>query len=287
MKSGELRKTYESYLETLMEEIKNEESNQTILDYFNFCSKFHKYSFYNRILIWLNKPDATLVAGFHAWQKFGRRVKKGEKGIPIFAPIRVKRRHEPKPDERGIVEETEANSGKEENGTVTFFKVVYVWDESQTEGEQIPEAPDALSVIGNAGSILPLLEGYVSLCNIRLSYVGGLGNAHGISMGGQIAVRKSLPDEEKFHVLAHEVAHELLHGRKDRMTLSKKLKETEAEAVAYIVCRHFDLETKSPTYLAIYKTEDVDIRASLDRIVSTASKIIQGIETPKQQKEAA
>jgi len=287
MKSSELRKTYEGYLETLIEKIKNEESNQTILDYFNFCSRFHKYSFYNRILIWLTRPDATLVAGFRAWQKFGRRVKKGEKGIPIFAPIRVKQKHEPKPDERGIVEEMEENSRKEEDRTVTLFKVVYVWDASQTEGEPIPEAPDALSVIGDADSILPLLEGYISLCNIKLSYVGDLGSAQGTSMGGQIAASKSLTDEEKFHVLAHELAHELLHSREERITLSKKLKETEAEAVAYTVCRHFGLETKSPTYLAIYRAEDVDIRTSLDRIVSTVSKIIKGIEAQEQQRKAA
>ena len=287
MKSSELRKTYEGYLETLIEEIKNEESSEIILDYFNFCSKFHKYSFYNRILIWLTRPEATLVAGFRAWQKFGRKVRKGESGIPIFAPMRVKRKHEPKPDERGIVEEMEGDVKQEEDRTVTLFKVVYVWDVSQTEGEPIPEAPDALSVIGEAGSILPLLEGYISSCNIRLDYVGDLGSAQGVSMVGQIAVSKSLTDEEKFHVLAHELAHELLHSREERIALSKKLKETEAEAVAYIVCRHFDLETKAPTYLAIYKAKDVDIRASLDRIVSTASKVIKGIETQEQQRKAA
>ena len=287
MKSSELRKTYEGYLETLIEEIKNEESNETIIDYFNFCSRFHKYSFHNRILIWLFRPDATLVAGFRAWQKFNRKVKKGEKGIPIFAPIRVKRKRDPKPDERGIVEEMEGDVKQEEDRTVTFFKVVYVWDVSQTEGEPIPETPDALSVIGDAGSILPLLEGYTSSCNIRLDYVGDLGGAQGVSKVGQISVLESLTNEERFHVLAHELAHELLHGREERLRLSKKLTETEAEAVAYIVCRHFDLETKSPTYLATYKAEDVDIRTSLDRIVSTASKVIQGIETPEQQKKAA
>lgn len=283
MDSSELKKMYEGYLETLIEEIKNEDSDQTILDYLNFCSRFHKYSFYNRLLIWLNRPDATLVAGFRTWQKLDRKVKKGQKGIPIFAPIRVKQRHEPKPDEGDIVEEEERDKA------ILRFKVVYVWDEAQTEGKPIPEAPDVLSVIGNADSILPLLEGFVSSCNIRLKYISSdrLGNAHGISMGGQIVVRDSLPDEEKFHVLAHELAHEFLHGKKERQKLSKKLKETEAEAVAYIVCKHFSLETKSPTYLSTYKTEDVDIRASLDRIVSTSSKIIQGIETPDQQKKAA
>ncbi|MBN2569829.1 MAG: DUF1738 domain-containing protein [Deltaproteobacteria bacterium] len=287
MKSSELKKQYERDINILIENIKNEESSETILDYFNFCSKFHKYSFHNRILIWLSRPDATLVAGFRAWQKLGRIVKKGEKGIPIFAPIRVKQKQEPKPDEKGIVEEMKGDVKQKEDRPVTLFKVVYVWDVSQTEGEPVPETPDALSVIGDAGGILPLLEGYISSRNIRLSYVGDLGRSQGISMGGQIVALKSLTDEEKFHVLTHELAHELLHSKEERIALSKKLKETEAEAVAYIVCNHFNLETKSPTYLAIYKARDVDIRTSFDRIVSTASKVIQGIETREQQRKAA
>ena len=78
-------------------------------------------------------------------------------------------------------------------------------------------------------------------------------------------------------MLAHELAHEMLHGPQQRRRLTKKVKELEAEATAYVISRHFDLDTKAPTYLACYRVEEVDIMASLDRIVSTASKIIRGI----------
>jgi len=222
MQTNELKKKYEEYLQTLIEEIKSEKSSETLLGYLDFCSRFHRYSFNNKILIWMSMPKATNVAGFHSWKKLGRLVKKGEKGIPIFAPIRVKKKLDPA-DNKGITEEDE-NAYQEQDKL--FFKVVYVWDVSQTEGEQ-------------------------------------------------------------FCVLAHELAHEYLHKGTKRPTYSKKLKETEAEATAYIVCRHFGVNPKSSTYLAIYQTEDIDIQGSFGRITSTASRILRGIENATGMRKAA
>ena len=283
MKSAELKKKYQEYLQTLIGDIKSQKSSEVILDYLDFCSKFHRYSFHNRILIWMDMPEAARVAGFHAWKKLGRSVKKGEKGIPIFAPIKVKKRPEPA-DNEGITEEDEKTYNRER----MFFKVVYVWDVSQTEGEPLPETPDAMGVSGSAETILPLLERHTLSGGISLNYADSLGGAHGMSMGGKIIVLSSLTDEQKFHALAHELAHEYLHKGMERREYSKKLKETEAEAAAYIVSRHFGLKLKSSTYLAIYQTEEVDIQGSFDRITNTASRILRGIESvPADIKKAA
>jgi len=283
MKSAELKKKYQEYLQTLIGDIKSQKSSEVILDYLDFCSKFHRYSFHNRILIWMDMPEAARVAGFHAWKKLGRSVKKGEKGIPIFAPIKVKKRPEPA-DNEGITEEDEKTYNRER----MFFKVVYVWDVSQTEGEPLPETPDAMGVSGSAEHILPLLEKHTLSEGIKLNYADSLGGAHGMSMGGKIIVLSSLTDEQKFHALAHELAHEYLHKGMERREYSKKLKETEAEAAAYIVSRHFGLKLKSSTYLAIYQTEEVDIQGSFDRITNTASRILRGIESvPADIKKAA
>lgn len=283
MQTNELKKKYDEYLQTLIEEIKSEKSSETLLGYLDFCSRFHRYSFYNKILIWIHMPDSTRVAGFHSWKKLGRSVKKGEKGIPIFAPIRVKKKLKPA-DNKEITEEDENTYQEQDN---LFFKVVYVWDVLQTEGEPLPEEPDITNIKGSAGNMLPLIENHILSEGISLEYINNLGNAYGVSKGGKIVVLSSLTDTQKFWVLAHELAHEYLHKKTERITYSKKLKETEAEATAYIVCRHFGLNPKSSTYLAIYQTEDIDIQGSFGRITSTASRILRGIENAADIRKAA
>jgi len=219
-------------------------------------------------------PDATHVAGFHTWKKLGRKVTKGEKGIPIFAPVWFKRK--PDKNHEGISEENEDDEKEK-----MFFRVVYVWDVSQTEGNPLPETPDAMSVGGTIGNdMLSLLERYTSAEGIKLNYNDSLPHdAHGMSMGGQVVILSLLTDEQKFHALVHELAHEHLHKSKERLEYSKKLKETEAEATAYIVCHRFGLKPKSSTYLAIYQTEEIDIQGSFSRITRSASRILKGMES--------
>ena len=277
MKTTELTRICREYTAELVEAVKNEKNDARLLEYFEFCSRFHNYSFQNRILIWLSRPDATFVAGFKAWQKMGRFVKKGEKGIPIFAPmmIKVKKGEEWDPE---FVAVTEESSRPEDE--ILRFKVVYVWDVSQTDGDPLPENPDVMSVKGELdGELLPALEEVVRAEGIGLNYVNEVlgGGAAGVSKKGKIDILSSLDTRQRFSVLAHELAHEMLHGPQQRRRLTKKVKELEAEATAYVISRHFDLDTKAPTYLACYRVEEVDIMASLDRIVSTASKIIRGI----------
>ncbi|MFV9689791.1 MAG: ArdC-like ssDNA-binding domain-containing protein [Desulfobacteria bacterium] len=262
MKANELSKKCETYIEDLISQIK--EDSATVTRYLDFCSRFHTYSFRNKLLIWKARRNATRVAGFSAWQKLGRFVKKGEKGIPIFAPMRIKNIED---NEDGSAEQTEQR---------IFFRVVYVWDVAQTEGDALPDAPDTLCVTGTSRDILPAMENLVRSRGITLQYAD-ISKACGTSQMGKIVVRASMNENEKFSVLAHELTHEILHTREERRALKEKVKEAEAEASAYTVCRHFGLETKAPSYLALYKVEEVDVRASLGRIVQTASTIIQGV----------
>ena len=280
MKTAELNKMCREYTSELIEAIKNEKKDERLLEYFEFCSRFHNYSFQNRMLIWISRPDATFVAGFKAWQKMGRSVKKGEKGIPIFAPMKTKVKRKEEWDQE--LEEFGWESPKKRRDMqdeILRFKVVYVWDRSQTEGDPLPESPDITSVEGELEGMLAALEAVVADQDINLEYVDALpiATAGGMSSGGTVKIVASMKDVEKFHVLAHELAHEMLHGPQERDSLSKKVKELEAEATAFVVSRHFGLDTKAPTYLALYRVEEVDIMASLNRIVSTASKIIRGI----------
>lgn len=281
MKTAELNKKCREYTAELVEAVKKKKDDRRLLEYFEFCSRFHYYSFHNRMLIWVHRPDATFVAGFKAWQEMGRSVRKGEKGIPILAPMRVKgRKGQEREPETGTEEiEGEGKGQQSERKNILRFKVVSVWDVSQTDGDPLPETPDILTVEGELGSLLSSLEAVVADKGIKLEYVDTLpiASACGLSSGGAVKIIASMTGQERFHVLAHELAHELLHDPQKRIELSRKVKELEAEATAFVVGRHFGLESKAPTYLALYRVEEVDIIASLDRIVSTASSMIRWI----------
>ena len=269
MKTAQLTNKCREIAAGLANAIKKARDDNRLLNYLSFCARFHSYSFANRLLIWAHRPNATFVAGVKTWQKMGRHVKKGEKGIPIFAPITVKKPRKVDLQDQGL------GSGQDnkDQEIVTLFKVVYVFDVTQTEGKPIPQAPDIISVNGDASSLLPALEALVTELGITLKYVDDLA-PYGVSKGGGIEIRASLNTAERFAVLVHELAHELLHRKWQRTALSTKLKELEAEATAYVVLTHFGLECNAPTYLALYRVEQVDILESLERIAQTASTLI-------------
>ena len=285
MKANELKEICENHVNDLITAIAETKDTKRFLDYLDFCASFHRYSFRNRILIWCYQPDATFVAGYKAWPKLGRHVKKGGIGIPIFAPMTIKNRAE-------IDEETETD---EDEKSFLRFKVVYVYDVSQTEGDPLPDI-DTLAVDGET-RLLGALENFTRAQGITVGYSSDKAlaflRAAGISARGRIQIRSSLSDSQRFYVLSHELAHEFLHDLQARKELSTKVKELEADATAYVVSRHFGLETKSSVYLALYRVEEVDVKESLDRIVRTASKIICGVHdadadsTNKTVKDAA
>lgn len=242
--------------------------SDTLKAYLNVMARFHNYSFRNCLLIAMQRPSATRVAGFRQWLKLGRHVKKGEKGIAILAPLVYKR----KADDQakcGSSEEPDS-SGKEVRG----FKVAHVFDVEQTDGELLPEFE---KIGGEPGDWLSKLERLIRGADIELEYVDDLCGAEGLSQGGKISVLSSLPDAQKFFVLAHEHGHELLHKGDRRKETSKKTRETEAEAVAFVVASAvgLDARTHASDYIQLYNGDVETLQESMHFIQQTAAHIVE------------
>lgn len=259
----ELAKQAISELEQALKEGKSE----TLLKFLSVMSRFHHYSFSNTMLVYLQKPDATQVAGFHAWRKLGRTVKKGEKGIGIFAPMVYK----PKDGGKDQSQVQETDSAKK---SIRGFKVVHVFDVSQTEGEDLPEFAKAS---GGNDQLLTAIETLIEESQIDLEYELLEGSVEGISSGGKITIDARLSISEKFSVAAHELAHERLHKGERRESTSKTVRETEAEAVAFVVCNAFgvDTKTKSSDYIQLYQGTTETLSESLSFIQKTAEWMIE------------
>src|SRR5690606_15521713 len=160
---------------------------------------------------------------------------------------------------------------------VRGFKAVHVFDASQTEGEALPELP---GIQGEPGELLARLEGLVRNSGITLLEEELPPGTQGVSRKGEIAIACGLPEAERFAVLAHELAHEWLHDREQRQGLPKAVRETEAEAVAFVVCNAFGLDcsTRSSDYIQLYQGDEKTLSSSLERIQRTATKIISTLQ---------
>ena len=261
------REAVSNAVDTLIQQLESGKSEQ-LLSYLSTVAKFHKYSFGNVMLIMGQFPDASRVAGFRTWKTMDRNVKRGEKGIVIIAPM-IFRDKDAKKKPRQL----------EEEKPIVRFRAVYVFDVSQTEGEPLP-TPDRID--GDPGLHLAKLESAIESHGIALHTVESLNGADGTSSGGTIKVVDSLSDAERFSVLVHEWAHELLHQGKhvDKTARpSKVVRETEAEAVAFVVSHSVGLDTKSASsdYIQLYDGNKETLVASLDRIQKTACTIIEAI----------
>jgi N-terminal domain of anti-restriction factor ArdC len=202
--------------------------SEALRNYLAAIGRFHRYSLRNVMLIASQNATATHVAGFHAWHKLGRFVKKGEKGILILAPI-VRPRSQ-------TVEQTETD----ESSTPVGFRAAYVFDISQTDGQELPEIGN---VNGDPREYGERLATFVSKQSIALEYSQDIAPARGTSEGGKITLLPGQSAGEEFATLAHEVAHEIMHRDERRSSTSKRIRETEAEAVAFVVCSAIGLET--------------------------------------------
>ena len=233
--------------------------------------RFRNYSLSNVILIGFQKPVATRVAGFRTWQKLGRYVRRNEKGIAIMAPI-VRRKRTTELD-------GEKEDGEEREPEVAVaFKAVYVFDISQTDGKPLPEFA---RVDGDPGTYTERLREYVASRGIKLEYSESIGSAEGVSSSGLIRLKKGLSAAEELSVLAHELAHEILHKNRDNMPEDKKIRETEAEAVAFVVCNGIGLDTTSASsdYIQLYNGDKETLMKSLELIQRTASEILAAVIT--------
>ena len=286
MKAGELKQMVEGSVDELADAVEQGKSEK-LRRYLAMLARFHRYSLGNVLLIGWQRPDATRVAGFHAWKKLGRRVKRGEKGIRILAPIVRRRRR------LGEDEETDAAHGEGEDDDaaeeeVAAFRTVCVFDVAQTQGRPLPEFARAE---GDPREHADRLRQFIKSKGIELALSDRTGGAEGYSTGGKIVVRRGLEPAEEFSVLVHEMAHELLHQDDAAREQSRTVRETEAEAVAFVVCQAVGLEARSSAtdYIHLYDGDKKTLMASLGRIRATAVEIIEGIaqqETPGPKQQA-
>ncbi|MBN1837463.1 MAG: hypothetical protein JW820_16530 [Spirochaetales bacterium] len=236
-------------------------------------AKFHRYSLGNAMLIAWQRPKATHVAGFHTWKKLGRRVKRGEKGIRILAPILRKR-----PVGDGAESGSTMNEQVDENedGETITFKSVCVFDVAQTSGKPLPAFSE---VEGEPGQFAERLREFIAAKGIDLEYSDRTGTAEGFSAGGRIVLRKGLPAAAELSVLVHELAHELLHQGEEAKPESKTVRETEAEAVAFSVCQAVGLEARdsSADYIQLYRGSKDTLMESLARNRDVAVEIIRAV----------
>jgi antirestriction protein ArdC len=233
-------------------------------EYLGALARFHRYSLHNVMLIASQKPTATHVAGFHAWHKLGRFVKKGEKGILILAPVIRKRT------------ENNGEAEPDESSTAVGFRAAYVFDVSQTDGQPLPEIG---SVNGDPSGYRESLAKFVAEQGIVLEYSRDIAPARGTSAGGKITLLPGQSPAEEFATLSHEVAHELMHRGERRSSTSKRIRETEAEAVAFVVCSAIGLETGSAAqdYIGLYGGDAKLLSESLEYIQRTATQILNAI----------
>jgi len=231
--------------------------SQEMQHYLDMCASFHQYSPCNVWLILMARPSASYVAGFKKWLSMGRYVCKGEHGIPILAPIIS----------------TIINEKGEAEQRLVGFKVVYVFDVSQTDGEPLPEPPDWKSPEKDAELQERLLL-FAQSKGIQVQ-IKSLGrDIQGASLGGKVI----LDPQAGTKTLIHEIAHELLHHVKHVLT-DHTYRELEAESVAYVVARHFGLNgLSSPNYNALHGATAELIMEHLERIRNTAVEIIKAIE---------
>jgi N-terminal domain of anti-restriction factor ArdC len=215
------------------------------------------------MLIATQKPAATHVAGFNVWHKLGRFVKKGEKGIMILAPV-VRRKTE-------NAEPTETDAS-----TAVGFRAAYVFDISRTDGRELPEIG---GVSGDPRDYHERLGKFVAAQGIALEYSEAIAPARGVSLGGKITLFPGLSPAEELATLAHELAHEMMHRAERRRSTSKCIRETEAEAVAFVVCSAIGLDTGTAAqdYIGLYGGDAKLLAESLQYVQQASSQILNAI----------
>ena len=266
--------------------------------YLSTMSKFHNYSFNNTLLIAMQKPEATLVAGYQAWQKnFERHVNKGEKAIRILAPAPYKIK-----EERDKLDPVTGEMMFDENGmpqkeetevTIPAFRAVSVFDVSQTDGKPIPEL--------EVNELLSTVEGYedfvqalmnISPVPIAFEDIPGDSKGYFSTAEKRIAVQENMSESQTLKTMVHEVAHSMLHDKEVNQSMDipvkdRNTKEVEAESVAFTVCQHFGIDTSDYSfgYIAGWSNgrNMKELKSSLDIIRKTASELITGIEGAMQE----
>jgi len=247
--------------------------SEVLTAYLSAMAKFHYYSFGNVLLIAMQKRDATRVAGMYAWNQLGRRVRRGEKGIMIFAPMVGRKRSKQTEEEKQDQAEAKETNGRKAEAQLVGFRPVYVWDVAQTEGAELPKLDE---VQGNPAEQLQRLIEFVKSQNIKFEYSENIASARGLSYGGLIRLLPNMTPAEEFSTLVHELAHEMIHKAERRSVITKTVKETEAESVAFVVSKAIGLETGSASadYIQLYHGNAALLQESLEVVQHTAAVIL-------------
>lgn len=275
-KVKQAKEKLDGYINELAEQMKQGKS-ENLIKYLEFSAQLHQYSFGNILLALFQKSDISRLAGIKTWNKLGRYVCAGEKGIMILAPMEVKKRKNKHGSENDGEEDNKDDSA-EAVEYITLFKPVYVYDISQTTGKDLPSLIHAK---GDVSAIQPILENIVRNAGITVEYVDcipfGMG-ARGASHKGKISILKTMEPSDIFRALVHEFAHEKLHWKEEKM--ERRIRETEADATAFVVCRHFGIKSDTSDYLLIYDSSPKILLERLENIRQTAADIIEAIENP-------
>src|ERR1700678_1560637 len=243
--------------------------SDALTSYLDAMSRFHNYSFGNALEIARQRPTATRVAGLYAWNQLGRKVRKGEEGIRILAPIIGIRRKTEK--------EAEKDPAYQNRAVLVGFRNAYVFDVSQTDGAELPTMHE---VHGDVGENRDRLVSFFDQQGIELVFTENIAPALGVSYGGKIAILPGQSEAEEFSTLVHELAHEMLHKAERRTTTTKVVRETEAEAVAFVIAKAVGLQTGSASadYIHLYHGNASLLAESLEVIQQTSAVILAALE---------
>lgn len=274
--------------EMIEQGVKDVYSSDNFRKYLSCCSKFHSYSLNNTLLILAQKPDATLVAGYNAWQRnFNRHVDKGERGLIILAPVTSKiTQLMDKADEDGnpILDENGDSIKEERVINQLRFTTTTVFDISQTSGEPLPSLIHNLT--GSSDEILAFIDSVKNICTIPIDYhspskdavlAGGAKGYYSIAED-RIVLNMELEDMQIAKTLIHEYSHSILHKKTDK---DSDQREIEAESLAFVLCDHFGIDTSDYSfgYIASYAAQDeAKLKTILSNIQSTAHEMIDKLE---------
>lgn len=268
--------------EMIEQGVKDVYTSENFKNYLSFLSKFHNYSFNNTILIISQFPSASLVAGLQSWNRnFKRQVNKGSKAIKILAPYNMTiKTKEESLDDNGNIIQIEAES------KITKFRVVNVFDVSQTSGEPLPELISDLK--GTSKDIEILIESIKEVCEIPIEFTSPLidetlsdgAKGYYSLTDNKIVINEELENLQLVKTLAHEFVHSLLHNDKN-IKKTQSQREIEAESLAFVLCNHFGIDTSDYSfgYIASYAQNDHDfLKKTLIEIKNISSELIDRIE---------
>ena len=259
-------------------------------EYLSVMGRFHSYSMNNTILILLQKPEASYVAGYKTWESLGRYVKKGEQGIQILAPCFYKKKEKGPSDldreEKGTVvpdpDDKEKEEVKEQQEILyTYFRTASIFDISQTEGKPLPELASELQ------GRVPEYENFLDALKeaapvpIRFEAWDDRKKGHYDLMKKEIVIKEGMSEQQTIKTAIHETAHSILHADVEQVQDPASM-EVEAESIAYVVCQHYGLDTSEYSfgYLAGWSSnkELPELKAALQRIQETSHKLIEQLD---------